>query len=82
MIDEIGDEQIPSWSSTNDGINKNKTANFEGLVNNKDFFRQVKVLQRLTSPLSAMTHHSEAAYVRTSWLLSLMKEFYADAVHW
>ena len=39
MIDKIGDEQIPSWLLTKEGINKIKTANLEGLINNKDYFR-------------------------------------------
>ena len=44
MIGKIGDEQVPSWSLTKDGINKNKTSIFEGLINDKDFFRQIEVL--------------------------------------
>ena len=83
MIDETGDTgDVPSWSATSKKINITLTNAFEALINNEDFFRKIAVLRTLTSPLSAMTHHSELACVKTSWLFPLMQAFYLDAIKW
>ena len=43
---------------------------------------KLAVLQTLTSPLSAMTHHSELASMKKLCSYPLMQAFYFDAIKW
>ena len=51
-------------------------------MNNRDFFRKLELVRKLTYPLNQATHHSEKAKVKLSWLYPLFSALLRDEEAW